>query len=181
MISCPVFTIPLWRMSSSVMRRRTHIERQRSRKPWWAGNLGVARTRVPSAKPRCRRNQEPTLSRQVCVDTVVTSFRPLDVGAGSGESALRAAAHASRCTKAQRCGETAWGCRLSDHIDADVDYCSRVAVRVPQTCASTFPAASTTSAVWELENSVPAALSWIVAETLSNVPSGVPSGAPNGV
>ena len=37
-------------------------------------------------------------------------------------------------------------------IDADVDYCSRVAVRVPQTWASTLPAASTTSAVWELEN-----------------------------
>ena len=66
-------------------------------------------------------------------------------------------------------------------IDAEVDYCSRVAVRVPQVWASTLPAVSTSSAVLELVNAVPAALSRIVAETLSNVPSGVPSGAPNGV
>ena len=83
--------------------------------------------------------------------------------------------------QAYRCGETARAVSPATTSISIVDYCSRVAVLVPQTCASTLPAGSIMSAVWEPVNAVPAALSRIVADTLSNVPSGVPSGAPNGV
>ena len=140
--------------------------------------LSAAAETTPEARPTVRGSGDPHRTRLTASspthNTQPASLKTVDALVDGLERATLLPTHSAGERRLE-------GADSPATTSTPIDYCSRVAVRVAQTWASTLPAASTTTEVSELANALPAALSRIVVETLSNVPSGVPSGAPNGV
>ena len=124
-------------------------------------------TLLANTDPEMRREVESLLAQP-------TAGTPLDRSAFSELDAEWTSAATRRDGPPRRLSMSEVRCQ------GDLCYCSRVASRCPQIRARTLPAGSKRSAVSELENAVPAALSRIVEDTFRRVPSGAPSGAPTG-